>query len=411
MVTDTEFITSTRAEFISRLKETGVFIIFAGTPKPVTSDDDYRFFGDLNFRYLTGLDNEDMIYAVRKTAQDASEMIFAPEKDPLKERWHGARMSPEEIREKTGIDQIKDREDFEAWLLDRVHEGETIYTDLTSVTKEVEGLQALTGQKPKDISQVLTEMRLIKSPYEISCIREAAKITEDAVGSLKEYVREGVSEYELCTRLEYELARRSDPTFAFATIVAVGENSFCLHHSRADRDMKVTKGGYIQIDCGARVNGYSADISRVIFCGGARPGEDTSDKRYVLHGMIKELRKKAQEFIRPGVSFEELNALMRESLGAMLSTEGLAKEDESPADCAKRYYWHNTSHFLGLNVHDVGGRDRKFEAGMTLAVEPGVYIPEWDVGFRIEDDVLVTDGGCEYLSSGNDDIEEAYVCI
>ena len=90
---------------------------------------------------------------------------------------------------------------------------------------------------------------------------------------------------------------------------------------------------------------------------------------------------------------------------------GLIGEDEDPKEAVKRYYWHNTSHFLGLNVHDVGGKDKVFAAGMTLALEPGVYIPEWSMGFRIEDDVLVTENGCCYLSSGRDDAGEEYICI
>lgn len=411
MVTDRDFITDTRKEFINRLKENGIYLIFSGTPKAQTMDDDYRFFADVNFRYLTGLDNEDMIYAVRRTDNDTQEMIFAPEKDPLKERWHGTRMSPEEIREITGIDQILDREDFASWLVDRVSGGETVFSDLTSVTKEVELLPSMAGQKVKDISRVLTDMRLIKNPYEILCIEEAAKITEEAIDSVREFIREGMTEYDVYTRLEYEIARRSDPVFAFATIVAADGNSFCLHHGRPDKDKKILNGGYIQIDCGARVNGYCADISRLIFTGGASPEEDPGDKRYVLHGIIKALRKEAKEFIKPGVTFEELNVLMKTRLFEMLKDTDLAEEGEDPLEVAKKYYWHNTSHFLGLNVHDVGARDRKFEEGMTLAVEPGVYIPEWNVGGRIEDDVLVTKDGSRYLSSGNDDIGEAYICI
>ena len=102
---------------------------------------------------------------------------------------------------------------------------------------------------------------------------------------------------------------------------------------------------------------------------------------------------------------------MHEITVKRLTELGLISEDEDPAKAVKRYYWHNTSHFLGLNVHDVGSKDRAFEEGMTLAVEPGIYIPEWKVGFRIEDDVLVTEKGSEYLSSGKDDIREGYICI
>lgn len=408
MVTGKEFRIRTREKFISLLPESSCCVIFSGSPKQVTNDDDYRFFADLNFQYLTGLDREDMVYVVRKKDGQINEMIFAPEKDSLKERWHGKRLAEYEIREVTGIDKVMAADDFKAWLVDTMSDDSIkILTDLTSVAPEKDSL----GDKAEDISRILTDMRIIKDPYEISCLREAARITEEAVESLKDYIKEGMTEYELAMRLDYELARRSCPVFSFATIVAVDGNSFYLHHSRADRDVKVTKGGYIQIDCGARFDGYSADISRVIFTGGADPDSDKSDKRYVLHGIIKELRKEATAFIRPGVTFAQLNARMHEVSIKRLMELGLIKEDEDQANAVKRYYWHNTSHFLGLNVHDVGSKERAFEEGMTLAVEPGLYIPEWQVGFRIEDDVLVTGEGCEYLSSGRDDIGEAYICI
>ena len=408
MVTGREFRIRTREKFISLLPESSVCVIFSGSPKQVTSDDEYRFFADLNFRYLTGLDREDMIYVVRKKEGLAQEMIFAPEKDSLQERWHGKRLSDDEIRDITGIDKVMAYDDFKAWLVDTMSEdGIKIVTDLTSVAPEKGSL----GEGVEDISRILTDMRIIKDPYEISCIKEAARITEEAVDSLKDYIKEGMTEYELAMRLDYELARRNCPIFSFATIVACNENSFYLHHSRADRDVKVTKGGYIQIDCGARHEGYSADISRVIFTGGNSPDEDKSDKRYVLHGIIKELRKEAMDFIKPGVTFAGLNARMHEITVKRLTELELIAEDEDQAKAVKRYYWHNTSHFLGLNVHDVGSKDLMFEEGMTLAVEPGIYIPEWKVGFRIEDDVLVTGEGCCYLSSGKDDIGEGYICI
>lgn len=412
MVIDRDLYQQTRKRFAERLKEPSCCIIFSGTPKKVTVDDEYPFFADLNFQYLTGLDREGMIYAVSKTSDQVREMIFAPDKDEKEERWHGRRMSSDEIRQFTGIENIRASEDYGAWLVDVTgQEDIKILTDLSSVTNETADLVKNCGDRIGDVSGILEDMRLIKSPYEISCIREAAKITEDAIEDLKGYIKEGMTEYDVYTRLEYELARRSGPVFSFATITACNDNSLYLHHSRADRDMKVVSGGYIQIDCGARVNGYCADISRVIFTGGKSPAEDPSDKRYLLHAVIKEMRKEAVAFIKPGVTFAKLNALMHDICYDRLKELGLIGEDEDKAEAVKRYYWHNTSHFLGLNVHDVGSKDKEFSEGMTLAVEPGVYIPEWNMGFRIEDDVLVTSGGCEYLSSGKDSAEEGFICI
>ena len=120
--------------------------------------------------------------------------------------------------------------------------------------------------------------------------------------------------------------------------------------------------------------------------------------------LIQALRKSAFEYIAPGKTFAGLNSQMYDIAGKWLAGQGLIS-DNFTVEEVRQYYWHNTSHYLGLDVHDVGPRDREFEAGNCLAVEPGVYIPEWDIGFRIEDDLLVTEDGCLLLSSGKDSPE------
>ena len=216
-------------------------------------------------------------------------------------------------------------------------------------------------------------------------------------------IRPGISEYELYTKLEYEMARRSTMNFAFETIVSCGRNAFYLHHSEPEKDGDgiAMEGSIIQLDLGARVNGYCADISRVFFLG-QPSGED--DRRMKLLGLIQDLRKAAFAFIAPGKTFAGLNSQMYDIAGKWLAGQGLIP-DNFTVEEVRRYYWHITSLYLGLDVHDVGPRDKEFEAGNCLAVEPGVYIPEWDIGFRIEDDCLVTENGCQLLSSGDDSPE------
>jgi Xaa-Pro aminopeptidase len=259
------------------------------------------------------------------------------------------------------------------------------------------------GREPLDISNIFTEMRLVKSDEEIDSIIEAAKVTEEALAEMKKLIMPGVSEYELYAKLEYEMTKRSSMLFAFETIVSCGKNAFYLHHSDPERsgDGIAQEGSFVQVDVGARVNGYCADISRVYFVG--RPGSD-DDRRVKLLSLIQELRKAAFGFIAPGRTFAELNSQMYDIAGKWLAEQGLINDNFSKDDVLS-YYWHNTSHFLGLDVHDVGSRDSVFACGNCLAVEPGVYIPEWGIGFRIEDDVVLTTDGCRLLSSGADDLE------
>ena len=133
-----------------------------------------------------------------------------------------------------------------------------------------------------------------------------------------------------------------------------------------------------------------------------RPAGD--DKRVALHGIIRKLRQAAFDYIAPGKTFAGLNSQMYDICGRWLAAQGLISDNFCVGDVQK-YYWHNTSHYLGLDVHDTGPKDRAFTEGNCLAVEPGIYLPEWGIGIRIEDDVVVTSGGCELLSSGTDELE------
>lgn len=399
MAIDKSFFIQNRERLINRLPEGTAVFLFAGTKRPISRDSDSRFLPDRNFYYMTGLD-----YPEGKLIMTHDQtMLFAPVRDEMIERWRGKRKDFEELAAISGIavEDIYPLGDFDEkkYAVLKDHAANTA-VDGTSIGEDTKAFRASLDVET-DIGDVLTAMRMVKSEEEIESIREAAKITEAAVKEMKEKIAEGATEIDLYTVLEYGMSRRGSLIPAFETIVSIGNNTFYLHHGDPEGDdgEKVTDGCQIQIDVGARFNGYCADISRVFFVGGRK--ED--DKRYELLELIRALRKKAFETIAPGETFDSLNAAVRKECGIWLASRGLIPEDFTMDD-VRKYYWHNTAHHLGLDVHDVTIKERPFEKGNCLAVEPGVYIPEWNVGFRIEDDVLVTDDGCELLSSGDDDI-------
>ena len=404
-----EFFQNNRERFAAALPNRTAALLFSGESKKMSSDTDYRFFADRNFYYLTGLENPGYVLLIEKDDDNVRTTLYAPARDSMKERWHGKRMDFADIAAVSGVSvaDICDLEKCEEKEFELIkNENVTIYLDNSSVMEkpfELKNQIEKNGRKVSDLSEITTQMRLVKQPCEYEAIRQAAKITEDAIDEMKTLIRPGVSEYELYTKLEYEMARRSTMNFAFETIVSCGRNAFYLHHSDPEKDGDgiAKEGSIIQIDCGARVDGYCADISRVFFVGGPQ-GED--DKRMKLLELIQALRKRAFEYIAPGKTFAGLNSQMYDIAGKWLAGQGLIS-DNFTVEEVRQYYWHNTSHYLGLDVHDVGPRDMEFEAGNCLAVEPGVYIPEWDIGFRIEDDLLVTEDGCLLLSSGKDSPE------
>ena len=406
---NSSFYINNRERFAAALPDRTAALLFSGEEKPMSLDSNYRFFADRNFFYLTGLERSGLILVIEKNDGAVSSKIYAPAHDSMKERWHGKRMDFSDIAAISGLDEedILDLEKYEEKEYELISNTEiNIFLDSSSVMdkpKELKKKIEKDGRKASDLSEITTPMRLIKQQNEADSIKEAARITEEAIDEMKKLIKPGVSEYELYLKLEYEMAKRSSMSFAFETIVSCGRNAFYLHHSDPERDGDgiAEEGSIVQIDCGARYNGYCADISRVFFVG--KPDGD-DDKRMLLLGLIQDLRKAAFDYIAPGKTFAGLNSQMYDIAGKWLAGQGLIPDNFTNED-VKCYYWHNTSHYLGLDVHDVGPRDKEFEVGNCLAVEPGVYIPEWNIGFRIEDDCQVIENGCQLLSSGYDSPE------
>ena len=414
-MTENQFFIDNRNRYITEAEDNTASVFFAGTPERMSSDSEYRFLVDRDFYYLTGITDISCCLIIIKRDGQIKERLYVPEKDEIKERWHGKRKSFAEYAAITGIpeSEIRDLETYEQAVFNIIRDGSLkICFDGNSVKAQnrdftAEVLKERTASELTDVKDWFIKARMVKKPCEIEAIKKAAKITEDAIDDLKAFIKPGMTESDIYARLEYELTRRGSFVQAFETIVAVGENAFYLHHS--DPDMSVLEEGMtIQLDLGARVDGYCADISRVLFAG---PSEDvlTEERKLSLLELIRNLRKEAFAFIKPGITFKDLNEKMRAICAQWLINEGLIQmscDGEGFDDkIVSNYYWHNTSHHLGLDVHDVSIKDEPFTEGNCLAVEPGVYIREWGIGFRIEDDVLVTGDGCELLSSGRDDPE------
>ena len=399
-----------RDELLNRIPDGSAVFLFAGKGRAMSQDTDYRFLPDRNFFYMTGLSYQDgKLILVREKDGSKKTILFALQRDELIERWHGKRMPYEDVARISGIDgnDIYDVHEFDERAYPFLT-GYALYADGTSIAEESRKFIA-EHDACDDLGPALTSMRMIKSKEEMDAICAAAVITEEALETLRPLVREGVTELELYTRLEYEMARRGSLIPAFETIVSIGTNAFYLHHSEPEDETGITarRGDIIQIDVGARCEGYCADISRVFFVGDC-DDEEEQDRRQKLLGLIRVLRTRAFEFIKPGESFTTLNQEMRRIVGATLRSWGLLEEGYTDED-VKNYYWHNTGHHLGLDVHDICDRQMSFAEGNCLAIEPGVYIKEWGIGFRIEDDVAVTKDGCRLLSSGIDSDESIII--
>ena len=416
--------TDHRKRFEDKLPDNTAAVICAGEARQMSQDDDHPFLVDRNFYYLTGIELEGLILLVVKRSGVVTERLYAYTHDEHEERWHGKRPEWSDLSDISGIDvaDIRDVEESEEEIygffkdhqLTPAFDGSAIM----NAPRKLRGQAASVRSNDDiiDIKDILAELRLHKSEEEADMIRKAAAITEEAIEAVREMIVPGATEFDIHARLEYEMRKRGSQILAFQTIVSAGNNAFYLHHGipETGEEGTVKDGSFVQIDAGARYKGYCGDISRVFFVG---YGTDEEDRRIVLLDLIRDLRKTCLDSIAPGMTINNLNRLMHEKTFAFMKEHGLADEGEEVSVAAHKYYWHNTSHHLGLDVHDLSNvlpknyRDMPFEAGFCFAVEPGVYIPEWGVGFRIEDDVMVTEDGCVLLSSGNrGDIPEVIFC-
>lgn len=403
---NTEYI-NRRLSLSSKIEKNTAVILFAGRAPMASLDDAYPFLPNRNFFYYSGIEQEESILLLIKhdtgsSALDAQdffeERLYIHAREPEKEKWTGHRLSAEEASSLSGISDVRLLSQVEHDL-DELLDNEVRIawdeSDASPIRTHFEQILAKSDQfdSAMDISGFATLQRIIKSPEEIKAISAAIAVTTESLDVLREALHPGMTENEARAILECEMMKRGSLFHAFPTIAAGGKNTLCLHYPTPTE--VIADGEMLQIDCGARAGGYCADISHAYAINGKRDG-----RQQALFELILECKKAALDAIRPGSTIAKVNDATRKVAAAGLRDLGVIPHSCKDALAeSKKYYWHNTLHYLGLDVHDVGDREMVFVPNMVFAVEPGIYIPEWGFGFRVEDDVLVTAKGSTYLST------------
>jgi Xaa-Pro aminopeptidase len=235
---------------------------------------------------------------------------------------------------------------------------------------------------------LLARLRKIKAPEEIDAIREAMQITEAGIRRLMRVAKPGMKEYELEAEFNAELAAHGQRYPAFPSILAGGERIFYLHY--ANPMSMIADGELILSDVGAAYDDYGTDISRVFPANGR-----FSERQAQLYQVAYEANRAVMADVRPGVFFPQTNRTCREVSFEGLKRLGLIQEFSE----INKYVWHGVAHHIGLNTHDVGGYEEPMAENMVFTVDAGIYVREWGIGLRIEDNVLMTADGCENLSA------------
>lgn len=394
-----DFVGKNRYDFCEKMLDDSIALFFSGEVRTKLGDENYPFTPNRNFYYLTALDRPNLILMLVKKGGVCDAALFIERFDEVKAKWVGAVISAEECREKSGITDYKYIDEFDEIFSDRVFNGhlENVYLDLENryfnaespalkLAKRIaENYPAL---KVVDAHGVLAEMRRIKKPVEVGKIRRAIDITARGIEAMMRNARPGMYEYEIEAYFDFELKRAGVTDFAFKSIAASGKNATVLHYS--DNNSQTGSDDLILLDVGAQYEYYNGDITRTFPVSGKFTPRQKQIYDIVLGG-----NRLIVNTIKPSIEFKSLNITLKKYYAEELIKIGLIKSPEE----VSRYYYHGVSHMLGLETHDVGRHNEGLlETGMVLTVEPGLYIAEEGIGIRIEDDVLVTEDGCEVLS-------------
>lgn len=382
-----------------------MIVIFSGSAPMKSLDAEYPFYVDRNFYYLTGIERENMILVMRKTASgEYAEHLFIEPFDEVLAKWVGGRMRADEATAISGVESVKDVSSFHGFMnsliennrgLGKMH----VYLDLWRHRENQPDTPAhtlaswLQKRYPavaiEEIHGDMAAMRAVKSEDEIAFMRKAQKTTCNAIIAMMKHARPGINERELEGAFDFSLMQQDVRDHAFSSIVAGGPRATVLHYG--NNDQVINDGEMVLIDLGSAEGNYAADISRTFPINGK-----FTDRQKEIYNTVLQAQKIVMEHARPGMTTRQLNQLVIDYYESRLDDLGLRKNGKGVWD----YYYHNVSHSLGLDTHDIcTERERTLVPGMVITVEPGFYIEDEGIGVRIENDVLITADGIIDLSA------------
>ena len=397
---DKRFHFDNRQRVAAHMQDGEAMLFFSGESLRKSADEDFPFFTNRNFLYLTGVKQEKSALLLQKKGGIISECLFVTRPDREREVWTGRRFTEPEIHEMSGVEGIEDINNL-GRTLDRFLSAQPATTlwlcfdalaPEHSYDLEREFAKQIQNRHPhiaiKNSYPLLARMRKIKAPEEIDAIRKAMQITEAGIRRMMRLAKPGMMEYELEAEFNSELAAHGQRRTAFPSIIAGGERIFYLHY--ANPMAAIDDGELILSDVGAAYDEYCTDISRVFPANG-----HFSERQAQIYEVAYAANRAVMQQVRPGVFFPQLNRTCREASFEGLKALGLL-DDIADID---KYVWHGVTHHVGLDTHDVGGYDEPMAENMVFVVDAGIYVREWGTGLRIEDNVLVTAEGCENLSA------------
>lgn len=396
-----QFFAGNRDQLRASLKDERPIVLTANGLVQRGADSAFGFAQDANFWYLTGVEEPDVVLVMDRQR----EFLIVPGREANRETFDGA-VDIENIKARSAIDDVQD--EINGWnRLDGLLSFKPAVATLAHAPTYIQGLGMYANPAREhllkrlnrhvdeldvtDIRSDLALQRMIKQPEEIAAIQRAVDITSDTLNNLLKPAK--MSRYKFEYQLEADISREfrfnGASGHSFEPIVAGGKNACTLHN--VSNRAKLNAGELVVCDVGAEVSHYAADLTRTV-CQG-KP----TQRQHDVYQAVLEAQEFAIEQLKPGTKLEAYEKRVARFIGQKLKQLGLIKTLDH--DSIRKYFPHATSHFMGLNVHDVGDYAKPLQPGSVITCEPGIYIPEEGIGVRIEDDILITKDGNQVLSS------------
>lgn len=404
-----QFYKDTRAKLAKKLKPSSLAVFNSNDVQPTNADGHLKFRQNNDLFYLCGIDQEETILVLFPEARNPKhrEILFLRKTSELIEIWEGHKFTKEEGKALSGIETVYWTEQFEAVFAQLAFEAEFIYLNSNEHARNSNEVQTRDARftiwcKEKyplhtyqRSAPLLQDLRMIKTKEEIDQLKKAGAITEKAYDRVLKMLAPEVLEYEVEAEITDTFLKAGSRGHAYEPIIASGGSACVLHY--IDNDKACKDGELVLMDFGAEYGNYNADLTRTVPVNGK-----FSPRQKEVYNAVLEVYRVAKAQLRAGNTFEAYDKAVAKAMEAQLIQLGLLKSDEVAAQnpeqpLYRKYFMHGVSHFLGLDVHDVGHKHDPIAVGMVLTIEPGIYIREEGIGVRIENDILITEEGNEEL--------------
>ena len=406
---DNQLFINNRKKFSAKLATNTIAIFNANDVMPTNADGTMPFRQNNDLFWLSGVDQEESVLVIFPDHTDESqrEILFLKETNEHIAIWEGAKLTKESALKTAGIKTVYWLNELEGKIAELIGKCNGIYLNKNIHSRSASAVETRDDRFRKmiadkfsettihEVAPIMHELRAIKSNFEIKLMQNACDITEKGLRRILPFIKPGVTEYEIEAELMHEFLKNRSNGFAYQPIIGSGIDSCVLHY--IDNNKVCNDGDILLMDFGAEYANYASDLTRTIPVNGK-----FTNRQKAVYNSVLLVMKEATNMLRPGTIFKEYNAEIGRIMELELIKLGLLdkhdiQKQDAKSPLFKQYFMHGTSHYLGLDVHDVGDFDWPMKEGMVFTCEPGIYILEEKLGIRLENDILITANGPDDL--------------